>query len=101
MIAWIESSGLISADHPPLGLSPNKGAAAIRVMQKGGNPASRKDGMVSPGSRWRRHRIGWVALAKPNVAVNWRAGADCIRSRILADKAAIRHAMTDDDASAA
>jgi hypothetical protein len=48
MMAWIESSGLISADHPPLGLSPNRGAAAMRVMRNGGNPAAREGGMVLP-----------------------------------------------------
>src|SRR5207253_2641671 len=32
----IESSGLISADHPPFGLSPNSGAASIRVIRTGG-----------------------------------------------------------------
>jgi hypothetical protein len=49
MIAWIESSGLISADHPPLGLSPNSGAASIRLIRNGGSPARRDDDIISPG----------------------------------------------------
>jgi hypothetical protein len=32
----MESWGLISADHPPFGLSPNRGAASIRVIRTGG-----------------------------------------------------------------
>src|SRR6476619_5142364 len=51
-MAWIESSGPISADHPPLGLSPNNGAASMRVMRKGGNPALRDDDMAALTLRW-------------------------------------------------
>src|SRR5438270_4662547 len=35
--AWIESSRLISADQPPLGLSPSSGTAAIAAMRTGGS----------------------------------------------------------------
>ena len=35
--AWIESSGLISADQPPFGLSPKRGAAWTDVMRMSGN----------------------------------------------------------------
>src|SRR5262245_23670326 len=97
MMAWIESSGLISADHPPFGLSPNRGAAAIWVMRNGGKPAGRDDGMVSP--EWPLSRIGGFAAS--NMTVNWRAGLGCIRSHTLAHKAAIRHSVTGDDASSA
>ena len=32
MSAWIESSGLISADQPPFGLSPSSGADMIDAI---------------------------------------------------------------------
>ena len=40
-MAWMESSGRISADQPPLGLSPNSGAATIeRILIAGSAPRS-------------------------------------------------------------
>ena len=35
--AWIESSGLISADQPPLGLSPMSGTEVIARILMGGS----------------------------------------------------------------
>src|ERR1700758_3941928 len=48
MSAWIESSGLISADQPPFGLSPSSGTATTRRILIVSGVRGRSDFLVMP-----------------------------------------------------
>src|ERR1700731_1328260 len=70
MSAWIESSGLISADHPPLGLSPSSGTAAMAVILT-------DDGLSASAEVFAR-RVGLVVMSTPSLLAR-----GCLIKRIL------------------